>query len=91
MSNKTILNSAVAGLFAMSVIGVGTSAVAADKSDMSKIEKCYGIVKAGKNDCKTSNSSCAGSAEMDNKPTAFLAVPKGTCEKITGGSLTPKV
>ena len=87
MSNKTVINSAMAGLLAMGVMGLGGQAVAADKPEM---EKCYGIVKAGKNDCKTSNSSCAGTSEVDNKPTAFLAVPKGTCEKITGGSLKPK-
>ena len=86
-SNKTVVYSAIAGLMAMGLVG---ATQAADKPDMSKMEKCYGIVKAGKNDCQTSNSSCAGTAEKDNKPTAFLAVPKGTCEKITGASLTPK-
>jgi len=85
-ANKTIVNSAVAGLLAMGLIGATTNAVAG-KKDM---EKCYGIVKAGQNDCQTSNSSCAGTAEVDNKPTAFIVVPKGTCEKITGGNLKPK-
>lgn len=87
MSNKTVIHSAMAGLLAMSVMGLGATAVAADKVEM---EKCYGIVKAGQNDCKTSNSACAGTVEKDNAPTAFLAVPKGTCEKITGGALKPK-
>ncbi len=52
-------------------------------------EKCYGISKAGKNDCATATSSCAGTAKMDRDPSAFLVVPKGTCEKIAGGSTTP--
>ena len=86
-SNKTVVYSAIARLMAMGQVG---ATQAADKPDMSKMEKCYGIVKAGKNDCKTSNSSCAGTAEKDSKPTAFLVVPKGTCEKITGASLEPK-
>ena len=51
-------------------------------------EKCYGIVKAGKNDCQTKTASCAGSATKDNQKDAFLFLPKGDCEKITGGSLT---
>lgn len=50
-------------------------------------EKCYGIVKAGSNDCATAKSSCAGSATKDSQPDAFIFLPKGTCAKIVGGSL----
>lgn len=85
-SNKSVVTSAVAGLLAVGLLS-GSQQAAADKKDM---EKCYGIVKAGQNDCQTSNSSCAGTAEVDNKPTAFIVLPKGTCEKIVGGSLKPK-
>lgn len=53
-------------------------------------EKCYGIVKAGQNDCATKTSSCAGTSKVDNQGDAFIAVPKGLCKKIAGGSLTPK-
>jgi uncharacterized membrane protein len=52
------------------------------------VEKCYGIAKAGKNDCQTAHSSCAGTSKKDGQPDAWLAVPKGTCEKIVGGKLT---
>ena len=51
-------------------------------------EKCYGVAKAGKNDCQTAKSSCAGTAKKDAQPDAWIAVPKGTCSKIVGGSLT---
>jgi uncharacterized membrane protein len=51
-------------------------------------EKCYGISKAGKNDCQTANSSCAGTSKKDAQADAWIAVPKGTCEKIVGGKLT---
>jgi uncharacterized membrane protein len=54
-------------------------------------EKCYGVAKAGKNDCKTDVNSCAGQSKVDHNPAAFIAVPAGTCEKISGGSLTPKM
>lgn len=54
-------------------------------------EKCYGIVKAGLNDCSTAKQSCAGSATKDNQPDAFIFVPKGLCNKIVGGALKPKV
>jgi uncharacterized membrane protein len=50
-------------------------------------EKCFGIAKAGKNDCQTKHSSCAATAKKDGQTDAWLSVPKGTCEKIVGGSL----
>ena len=51
-------------------------------------EKCYGISKAGKNDCQTASSSCAGTAKKDAQKDAWISVPKGTCAKIVGASLT---
>lgn len=50
-------------------------------------EKCYGVVKAGMNDCATANASCAGSASKDNQPDAFIFMPTGLCEKLVGGTL----
>ena len=54
-----------------------------------KIEKCYGVAGAGKNDCQTATASCAGSSTKDFDKAAFVAVPKGTCGKLAGGSLQP--
>lgn len=52
-------------------------------------EKCYGIAKAGQNDCgSTGNNVCAGTSRVDNDPNAWLFVPTGVCEKIVGASLT---
>jgi uncharacterized membrane protein len=85
-NSKAIAHSALASLFAVSVLAASQPVEAAKK----KMEKCYGIVKAGQNDCQTSNSACAGTAEVDNKPTAYILLPAGTCNKIVGGSLKPK-
>lgn len=71
------------------LIAVGSSLVSAPAMAASK-EKCYGIAEAGQNDCATKTSSCAGTSKVDNQGDAFIAVPKGLCEKITGGSLEPK-
>lgn len=54
-----------------------------------KIEKCYGVAKAGGNDCQTATASCAGSSTKDADKAAFIAVPKGTCERLAGASLNP--
>jgi uncharacterized membrane protein len=85
-NSKLIAHSALASLFAVSVFAISEPVEAGKK----KMEKCYGIVKAGQNDCQTSNSACAGTAEVDSKPTAFIVLPKGSCEKIVGASLKPK-
>jgi uncharacterized membrane protein len=50
-------------------------------------EKCYGIAKAAQNDCQTKGSSCAATSRKDGQADAWLSVPKGTCQKIVGGSL----
>jgi uncharacterized membrane protein len=53
-------------------------------------EKCYGIAKAGKNDCQTANSSCSGTSRRDGQKDAWIYMPAGSCEKIVGGSLQPR-
>ncbi len=56
-----------------------------------KAEKCYGIAKAGKNDCaSTGNSSCAGTSKIDGDPNAWIYVAEGYCERIVNGSLKAK-
>lgn len=64
-----------------------TSAATTDSSSQNS-EKCYGLVKAGMNDCSTATSSCAGSSTKDKQADAFVFVPKGLCTKLSGGSLT---
>lgn len=69
-----------------------TTAVAAPMAVQAQgsTEKCFGISKAGKNDCQTATSSCAGTSKKDAQTDAWLSVPKGACEKIVGGSLASK-
>ena len=55
-----------------------------------KAEKCYGIAKAGKNDCQTANSSCAGTSKRDGQRDAWVYVPKGTCDRLVNGSMQPR-
>jgi uncharacterized membrane protein len=57
---------------------------------MFESEKCYGVAKAGKNDCQTANSSCAGSSKRDGQGDAWVYMPKGSCDKVVNGSLQPK-
>ena len=54
-------------------------------------EKCYGVAKAGKNDCQTLNSSCAETSKKDGQGDAWLYVPAGTCDRLVGGSTKSKL
>ena len=54
-----------------------------------KTEKCYGIAKAGQNDCGTAQHTCAGKAKKDNAADEWKYVAKGTCEKLGGKSKSP--
>jgi len=75
---------AVSGLIALGATMASAPAMAAEK------EKCYGVAKAGANDCATNTGSCAGTSKVDGAGDAFIAVPAGLCERLVGGSLEPK-
>lgn len=81
-----LVYSAIAAFLA---ITSANASFAASPATETGTEKCYGLVKAGMNDCATSTASCAGSATKDKQPDAFLLMPKGICDKLVGGSLTP--
>ena len=52
------------------------------------MEKCYGVAKAGMNDCKAGEgTTCQGTSTMDGQKNAWVLTPAGLCEKLTGGSL----
>jgi len=86
MNKRILIASALATALA------GPALVSGQASEPTfKAEKCYGIAKAGKNDCaSTGNNSCAGTARADSDPRAWIFVPAGYCERIVGGSLTAK-
>ncbi len=81
---NTVISTAIASVLALGVIAASDVAMAAKKKE---VEKCYGISKAGKNDCQTSNSACAGTSATDGQKDAWLFVPAGTCLKLVNGSL----
>ena len=82
--STSMITAAVLALTTGGLIASGSVMAADEKQEM---EKCYGVAKAEKNDCQTATSACAGTAKQDRQTDAFIAVPKGTCGKIAGGSL----
>jgi len=64
----------------MTALAIAAAPATADDNQ----EKCYGISKAGQNDCaSTGDSTCAGTSKVDYDKDAWKFVAKGTCEKIT--------
>lgn len=92
MKNSHIKTAAiVANILAFSALGSATAQAAPEQPK--EWEKCAGIAKAGKNDCGALDKShgCAGQAKADNLDIEWVYVPKGTCEKITGGTVAKVV
>jgi uncharacterized membrane protein len=81
MNTKTLAIAAAVG--SLLVLGANP-ALAGEKTK----DKCYGVAKAGQNDCAANGHACAGQAKMDNDPAEWKHVPKDECEKM-GGSTMP--
>jgi len=80
---------AVTSAITAAVLLAASGAMAAD--DKAKTDKCYGVAKAGQNDCAAGpGTSCAGTSKTDAQGNAWTYVLAGTCEKLVGGSLTAK-
>ena len=59
------------------------------KMEKGKLEKCYGINAAAKNDCAEGAHSCAGQATQARDTKSFVLLPAGDCSKIQGGKPNP--
>ena len=83
MKTKTAFLTAALG----SMLALG--AITATAADDANTEKCYGVAKAGKNDCAGAKHACAGQSAKDKDANEWIKVPKGTCDRLVGGSLSP--
>jgi len=91
MTNKMKINTLLAGALALSSLGAISAANANEMGKAAGTEHCYGVVKAGMNDCGSADKahSCAAQATTDASGVEFISVPEGLCEKLVNGSLTP--
>jgi len=76
MNKNFILSSAFA---AVAACALSAPVLAADT-----MEKCYGVAKAGQNDCAGNSHACAGQSKQDNSPGDFKVVKAGTCTQMGG-------
>jgi uncharacterized membrane protein len=75
----------MAFITAVMVVGLMSVSTASKADDASGMEKCFGVVKAGMNDCDNNDISCSMKAVIDSDPNYWIYVPKGTCAKLVGG------
>lgn len=83
-TSRALIASALGAVVALGALSAAP-AMAAEK------EKCFGVAKAGKNDCASvvGTHSCAGQSKVDNDPTDWKFVAKGSCEKMGGALQAP--
>ena len=84
MNQRTLISAAAASLMSLAMFSSPVMA----QDNMAK-EKCFGIAKAGQNDCAsiTGVHSCAGQSKVDSDKGEWKYVAKGSCEKVGGLSL----
>jgi len=86
VGNALVLGSAV--LVALAAVQRYTHALPGSDAEFAlQRERCYGVARAGQNDCGTSQHACAGRAMRDASADEWLSLPAGTCARIAGGQL----
>jgi uncharacterized membrane protein len=80
MDKRQFIKTAASSLLALGIVA------AAAPSQAASMDKCFGVAKAGQNDCAGLSGlhSCKGSATISYNPGDFKAVPTGTCTKMGG-------
>jgi uncharacterized membrane protein len=80
MNQRALIAAAAASVLALSTFG--SIAYAQDSGK----EKCFGIAKAGQNDCanQAGTHSCAGQSKVDMSTDDWKYVAKGTCKTMHG-------
>lgn len=100
MVNK-IINNAITAVLALGLSTAGAETLAKNEPQPSSnsgqdamqsvaipgMERCFGIVKAGANDCGNALHNCSGEAKIDKSKSEWVYVPTGLCKRIAGGNL----
>ena len=76
MNQRTVITAAATSLMSLALLSSPALAQNAAK------EKCFGIAKAGQNDCKAGAHDCKGMSTVDFDGASFKLVPAGTCEAM---------
>jgi uncharacterized membrane protein len=87
MSDK-IIATAISAVLALQVTAASANEGEAmmQSPSLPGMERCFGIAKAGMNDCGNASHHCGGEAKINNDKNEWVFLPSGLCQKITGGS-----
>ena len=79
MNQRLVVSSALASVLALGLVSHAGAAAPAK-------EKCYGVAKAGQNDCANLSGShtCAGQSKVDGGIDEWSYVKGGTCKQLGG-------
>jgi uncharacterized membrane protein len=85
MNHRLVVSSALASVMALGLVAAAGAASHAPAAGKDK-EKCYGIAKAGQNDCAnlSGTHSCAGQNKADMDAAEWKYVATGTCKDMKG-------
>lgn len=83
MISKKTINTLLVSAVALAISGASIAHAETTEGQ----EKCYGVVKAGANDCANASKShdCAGQAAKDGDPAEWVLLPEGICDKLVNG------
>jgi len=91
---KLLIKAAISTALATGIVGMAHAIkteeeIARDQAQFIKngLERCAGRIKAGLNDCPTSQHACAGLSFEDSDFEEYIWLPVGTCAKIKGTHL----
>jgi uncharacterized membrane protein len=87
MNHRFVVSSALASVMALGLVATAGAASHGMEKPKDK-EKCYGIAKAGQNECANlaGTHTCSGNSKVDNDPGEWKYVATGTCKDIKGMS-----
>ena len=86
MKARDAINAGVMLAVAGAMLGAVAASLRHGAQGSVERERCYGIAKAGANDCANAVHSCAQQAGSDRDRREWIAVPRGTCVRLAGGT-----
>ena len=91
LAKNLMLTAAIGGLMSLGAPQAGAAgAVPAAVAAAAITEKCFGLARAGQNDCAANGHSCAGQSRKNADGKEWIKLPAGTCARLAGGSLSAK-
>jgi uncharacterized membrane protein len=89
MNHRALIAAAAASVLSTAMLSTGAFAASHAAAPAAAKEKCFGIAKAGQNDCAnlSGSHSCAGQAKVSDDKGEWKYVAKGTCASMKGMSM----